>query len=71
MHFSAVLDTYNHTAAALMAPHAKGCLFLQQQPAFIGLERPILNSLLLLGDGGHQRLRRGSTPLLCTPAATI
>ena len=34
--------------------------FLQQQLDSIGMERPILNGLLLLGSSGYQRLQGGT-----------
>ena len=39
--------------------------FLQQQLDCIGLERPILNGLLLLGSGTHQRLQGGALLHAC------
>ena len=65
------VDTFDlsHTAAALMPPPVAGAPveahmdFLQQQLDCIGVERPILDGLLLLGDGGHQRRQGGALPL--------
>ena len=65
---SKVVDTFDlsHTVAAQMDPPAAEAPvedhmdFLQQQLDSIGMERPILNGLLLLGSSGYQRLQGGT-----------
>ena len=65
---STFVDTFDleNTAAAPMPPPAVGAPvedhmdFLQHQLDSIGMERPILNGLLLLGSSGHQRLQGGA-----------
>lgn len=76
-HTSRVVDTFDlaHTVGAPMPPPALSAPvedhmdFLQQQLDSIGVDRPILDGLLLLGDGGHQRLQGGAL-LLCASAAS-
>jgi hypothetical protein len=67
-----VVDTFDmsHTATVLRPPPAADAPaeekmeFLQQQLDSIGMERPILNGLLLLGSGVKERLQGGVLP--CT-----
>ena len=76
-HTSAMVDTFDlsHTAASLMPPPASDAPaqvhmdFLHQQLDSIGVERPILDGLLLLGSGTHQRLQGGVLLHACVRCA--